>query len=68
MPKESQDHWVVQVRMGVQGLQGQLEQEALQELWDQLAQRVLAGIQERQVSRDLLEFLGRGAHLGKMEK
>lgn len=66
--RASQDHWVPQVKMVVQALQGPLETEALQESWEGRAPRASVVIQEKQVNKDLLECRVKEVLLGKMER
>lgn len=66
--RASQDHWVPQVRMVVQALQGPLETEVPQELWEYQAPKASLVTQERQVNKDLQECQVKEVLLGKMEK
>lgn len=66
--RASQDHWVPQVRMAVQALQGPLETEVQLGPWEFQALRDSMVIQERQVNRDLLECQVKEVLLEKMEK
>lgn len=66
--RESQDHWVPQVKMVVQAPQGPLETEDLQEPWEGQAPRASTVTQERQVNKDLRECRVKGVLLEKMEK
>lgn len=66
--RASQDHWVHQVKMVVQALQGPLETEGLQESWEGQAPRASVVTQERQVNKDLQECQVKEVPLEKMEK
>lgn len=66
--RASQDHWVPQVKMVVQALQGPLETEGPREPWECQAPRALLATQERQVNKDLREWQVKEVLLGKMEK
>lgn len=66
--RASQDHWVPQVKMVVQALQGRLETEDPQESWECLAPRASMVTQERQVNKDLQEWQVKEVLLEKMEK